>query len=322
MIKEERLLDMSDVGLGNLTEYRLLVLLGNYHSLCLVEGLDIMPDQIVDSSEKLLYPAYFTTHLKIPVTNLIENYTLWENIQVEVDVKRFGSNILDSAYSFNKKASKEELKESIEMTSNSLFVVDATIDKSVERTSSVPKSNCIAALEKSKVVPKALKLFKNIRNNGMLLEFEHIVECPSFEYKIVSNRDASNNHGVIFAKYIEIMDICEQEFLCSSGCLGLPLSIISCIHTIDRQTFYYSNCFADEVIEVKLKLAFEKCEERNLTGEKSELTPYRIIETHELFNKHTHNLVAIAKTTKIVCLSPKYTDLESDINRLVIKQRK
>ena len=95
------MLDMETVGLGNLTEYRLLVLFGNYHSLCLVEGTELTPNDIVDEKERLLYPAYYMTHLQVPVGNFVEDYNLWDNAKTTVEIKKFGVNLLDSYYTFH-----------------------------------------------------------------------------------------------------------------------------------------------------------------------------------------------------------------------------
>jgi len=321
MIEQERMLDMSDVGLGNLNEYRLLVMLGTYHSLCLVNGLDITPDDISDNNGRVLYPAYYMTNLRVPLTNFIENYTLWDKVKFSVDIRKFGSNILDSNYRFEKADSSEngEGGQAITMTSNSLFVVDATLDKSVNRTISAPKANCIAELPKMAKAPGSLGTFKNIRKNGFELGKSAIADSV-FQYKVCSNRDVSPNHGVIFAKFIEIMDICEREFLCSSNKLGLSEQLMDYIHVVERETYYYSNCFANDVIEVHIKIDFEECGNRNLTGRKQEVTPCLIHTGFELYNQHTHNLVAAAKAKKVICLPISCSDYEMDINRLIFKK--
>lgn len=321
MIKEERVLDMSDVGLGNLNEYRLLVMLGSYHSQCLVKDLDITPNDIVDNNDRMLYPAYYMTNLKVPITNFIEDYKLWDRVKFFVDINKFGSNILDSSYRFEKVNSSENGQDqpAITMTSNSLFVVDATIDKSVSRTVSIPKKTCITGLPKISKAPSSLAEFKNIRRNIYNLGKSAII-APKYQYKVCTNRDVSPNHGVIFAKFIEIMDICEREFLCSSDNLGLSEQLTDYIHVLERETYYYSNCFANDVIEVQMKMDFEECKERNLTGSKQEVTPYLIHIVFELYNQQTHNLVAIAKAKKIICLPIVCLDYEMDINRLIIKK--
>ena len=320
MIQREKILDMSDVCLGNLTEYRLLVMLGTYHSLCLVDGLNISPDEIVDSNNRILYPAYYMTKLTVPVTNFIGSFGLWDKVKLSVDVSRFGSNILDSKYKFERAVLPEEADEQgILMESNSLFVVDATLDKSVNRTVSIPKADKIAKLDKLVKPPVSLNTFKSVRKNGFAPGSQAVM-VPTFYYKICTNRDVSPNHGVIFAKFIEIMDMAESEFLCSK--LKMPEQVMEYLNVVERETYYYSNCFANEVIEVDMSIDFQECENRNLTCKRQEVTPYWVYTTYELYTQNTRNLVAISKAKKVICLPVEGLNYEMDINRSITKRFK
>lgn len=315
------MLDMATVGLGNLTEYRLLVLFGNYHSLRLVEGTGVTPDYIVDANERLLYPAYYMTHLQVPVNNFIEEFNLWEKTKIEVDVKRFGANLLDSHYTFQKCYSEEEeIGEPIIMKSNSLFVLDATIDKNINRTSSIPRWDRIAKLEKLKKIPDSLKTFKDIRREGFVLEAGELIGNYKFLYTITENRDVSINHGVIFGKFTEIMDMCELNYLCGAQNVGLPKELVAFLHIMERETYYYSNCFAGDTIECRMTLRLEKCEDRHLTGKKNEITPYWIHESFELYHENTRSLLVISKAKKIISLPISAMYLEEDINRIAYKR--
>lgn len=312
------LLDMTTVGLGNLTEYQLLVLLGNYHSLALVENKDFMPNGIVDSSNRLLYPAYYMTHLKVPLNNFVENFTLWEKTKVCVDVKKFGANILDSYYTFDRYEKDNLNCDPITMSSNSMFVLDATIDKSVNHTSAIPQVNKLTNLEKLRKIPSSLQKFKSIRTNGFKISEGELIGNYSSIYHLVENRDVSNNHGVMFAKFTEIMNICELEYLCGAQNIGLPKEISSVLHTVERETYYYNNCFADDIIECKMELRMEKCDEKHLTGKKNEITPYWLYETFELYNELTRRILVISKARKLICCPITAMDLEDDINRIIL----
>lgn len=317
MIDKNVLLDMGAVGLGNLTEYRLLVLLANYHSLSLVEGKTGTPNDIVDSGGRLLYPAYYMTHLKVPFTEFIESFSLWDRYDINVDVRLFGVNILDSEYSFRKNIDGKAFGEPIIMNSNSLFVVDSTLDKSVERSASVPNPNCISKLDSLKKIPTSLKRFKEIREKGF--ELNSISGKHSLIYQIKVDRDVSFNHGVIFAKFTEIMDICINEYLFSCDGLGLPTKMHPYIHTVDRETYYYANCFADDFVKCNMELSFEKCEKRNITGSNKEITPLWLNATFEMYNKNTNCLLVISKVKKIVCIPNAQMTLAEDLNRLLNK---
>lgn len=306
---------MEEVGLGNLTEYRLLVILANYHSLSLVEGKTGTPNDIVDSSGRLLYPAYYMTHLKVPFTEFIESFSLWDRYDINIDVKKFGANILDSEYSFKRNTGGKSGGESITMSSNSFFVVDSTLDKSIERTASIPDSKCISKLENLKRVPDSLKKFKDIRENGFILK--NVAGKYTLLYQIRIDIDVSYNHGVVFAKFTQIMDICLNEYLFSSNELGLPKSLYPYIHTVERETYYYANCFADDIVKCNMEFSFKDCEEKSFTGSNKEVTPFWFVATFELYNKNTNCLLVISKVKKIICLPVGQLDLRYDLNRIL-----
>mgnify|MGYP000619156712 CR=1 FL=1 len=311
-------LDISVNGLGNLTEYRLLVFLGNNHSLALVEGTELRPDEIIDSDGRLLYPAYYMTHIQVPITSFLEDYCLWEKVKSVVNVQRFSVNLLDSHYTVQRCSDEGEvLGEPIVMDSNSMFIVDATIDKSVHRTSSIPRADRIADLEKIKKIPESLRRFNTIRNKGFILTEGDLIGKYSFPYKIVENRDVSINHSVIFAKFTEIMDMCEKDYLFDGRNLGFPTELSRFIHLLDRETYYYSNCFSGDIVECNITVNMEKCEELHLTGKKSENTCFYLHESFELYNTRTRNLLVIAKAKKVICIPVSDMYLKDDINRII-----
>ncbi|WP_370749216.1 hypothetical protein [Eubacterium sp.] len=311
-------LDMAINGLGNLTEYRLLVLLGNNHSLALVDGKDLRPDEIIDSDGRLLYPAYFMTHIKVPMTSFLEDYCLWEKVKSVVEVKRFSANLLDSHYSIQRCNDDGEVQgEPIIMDSNSMFIVDATLDKSVHRTSSTPQADKIAELDKMKKIPEALKTFRTIRTTGFALKKGRSIGEYSFQYKIVENRDVSINHSVIFAKFTEIMDMCEWEYLFEGKNIGLPVELSKYIHILDRETYFYSNCFSGDVIECNIKVNLEECEDKHLSGKKRENTCFYLHETFELYNEKTRNILVIAKCKKVICVPVSDMYLIDDFKRII-----
>jgi probable biosynthetic protein (TIGR04098 family) len=95
---ENLYLTMSHVGLGDLNEYALMVLFGNAHSHRLTKGLSITPNEIAAMDGTTLYPAYFMTHLKVPLAFLISSYKLWQTVSVGDEVKHFGDTLLESNY--------------------------------------------------------------------------------------------------------------------------------------------------------------------------------------------------------------------------------
>ena len=123
-------LTMSHVGLGSLNEYALMVLFGNAHSHRLVAGTGAKPDGMVDQRGNVLYPAYFMTTLKVPTCNLLRSFKLWEQVDVGVEIHRFGDTLLESRYALGRDGALDprgaDWSEALwpTMSGNNLIVVD------------------------------------------------------------------------------------------------------------------------------------------------------------------------------------------------------
>lgn len=172
MLIENHELTMSHVGLGNLNEYALLLLFGNAHSHHLTVGTGFRPDQMADHQGLILYPAYFMTHLKVPSDKPLDQYRLWDEVSVGVDISRFGETILESDYLFGPKGAVSSDKSEWDrgrfpsMKANSLIVVDVTQTEGSTRKVSAPKAECIAELSKLAKPPYALMRSKKVRTDA------------------------------------------------------------------------------------------------------------------------------------------------------------
>ena len=117
-------------GLGSLNEYALMVLFGNAHSHRLVAGTGAKPDGMVDQRGNVLYPAYFMTTLKVPTCNLLRSFKLWEQVDVGVEIHRFGDTLLESRYALGRDGALDprgaDWSEALwpTMSGNNLIVVD------------------------------------------------------------------------------------------------------------------------------------------------------------------------------------------------------
>ena len=184
-------LTMSHVGLGDLSEYALMTLFGNAHSHQLVKGLGINPSQIIDQDGNPLYPAYFRTYLKVSPQRLLNSFKLWDNVDVAVDVSKYGAMILSSKYVIGKNG---EVPEDVEEWNNSnmpymegcnLITIDIAGSESAKRKVSAPKAGYMADLKKDKAVSKYIKLNNIIKENGFGIEVnEKLSNQEPFELEI------------------------------------------------------------------------------------------------------------------------------------------
>ena len=251
---------MSHAGLGTLDEYSLMVLFGNAHSHFLTKGLSITPAEIKNNEGKLLYPAYYRTYLNIPLQTLLYNFKLWSNIQIGIDVKKFGNNLLESKYISGQNG---EIKKDTEleqgnfpyMEGSNLFVVDVTECKNDEKVYATPCKNNIAELERTKIPPKAIRNSNIIKENGFKHEYDYfnISNVKPIPYFLSASRDVSPGHEMIFAMFIKIMDYVEDVYFLNDFNKKIPIEFLKHFNVIERETYYYANCFAGEKIEIEFK---------------------------------------------------------------------
>lgn len=321
-MKIERIeLTMSQLGLGRLNEYALMVLFGNAHSHQLTQGLAHGPDEIKDSAGLRLYPAYFKTLLRVPPACLLESYKLWQQVEVAVDVKRFGETLLQSEYVLGRPGEippdpndwpKSAL---IGMTGNNLLVVDVREPGTVHRVS-VPKRGLIVDLPKLKRPPTAIKRAREIRSEG----FQALTPAPltssqPFNYHLKALRETEPGQAMIFAMFTRIMDYAEHDLLKTIVKPGLTDKLLDHLHTLERETYYYGNCFAGEMLDVFLSGQM-RLTEANFHGPAlNKLSAALFTFNMEITKNPSGALLAMARVEKLLALPTALQDHIQDIKR-------
>lgn len=325
MLIENIELTMSHVGLGNLNEYALLLLFGNAHSHHLTLNTGVLPNKIKDNQGLTLYPAYFMTHIKVPLSSTLDSYKLWDKISVGVDVARFGETILESSYVLGREGeltlntSQWDSNKFPSMQANSLMVVDVIEKVGESRRVSVPKPENFAVLPKLMKAPDAILKSRKIRSSGFVTNNGNLNMKEPITFYITNDQDAAPGHAMVFAKFSKIMD--EAEFMLLSQHIkpGLPLNIIQYLSLIDRETFYYGNCFAGEALEVYIKGNIEECES-NYHGDSLQIISVAVLTYEvEIYIQRNKSLLAMANVKKLLALPTSSQDLIPDIKRIINK---
>jgi probable biosynthetic protein (TIGR04098 family) len=325
MIIEKVDLTMSHLGLGPLNEYALMVLFANGHSHHLTLGTGITPDQIKDSQELVLYPAYFMTHLTVPPHSLLTTYRLWDRVEVGVDVHRFGETLLESTYILGKEGQipndveQWQLQQLPSMRANNLIVVDASVEGSPHRRVSVPQEGCMAKLPRVTRPPAAIAKANNVRSNGfdMPASFGRLNTTDPISYQVASGRDAADGHTMIFAKFSEIMDYAEANLLSRRLRPGFPAEVLRHLAVVEREIFYYGNCFAGESLEIHLRGDIQACP-ADYHGESLEIISTAILTfIIEIYQHKDNALLAMAKVKKLLAIPMRSQVLVQDVKRLI-----
>lgn len=317
----ETQLTMSHLGLGALTEYALMVLFGNAHAQTLVEGTGIAPDAICDKDGLRLYPAYFMTHLKVPRDKLLAEIGLWEKVRIGCHVRRFGETILDSRYILGGDMAEDaeawDMENQPSMVANNLIVVDAT-EIGAMRKVSVPKAGQLSEHQRLTKPPQALNEARRWRRDGPPMAEEPQLTSPNpFEFYVQPGRDAAPGHGMIFAKFGEIMDLAEWDLLTSALRPGLPIRALSHLSVLQRKIHYYGNCFAGERLHLYPRLFLESVEPDYHGDGLHLVSAARLSGAFEVYRADNQDLLALATVEKLLALPTRLQDLALEVKRKI-----
>ncbi len=254
-------LTYSNQDLGVLNEFGLMCLFGNAHSKALVNGLDTSVEEITDANGNQLYPAYFYTYLKIPETCMLSGFRAWKDVHVGVELKRFGKCYLDSAYILKPgdrgvPTPDDFMHQSFPyMRGNNLFIVDVTEDESVARDLAVPELSRVAALDSVTKKPEAIQRAKRLKKDRTFNKEKSYIfnSGQSIFYPVVPGRDVAVGHAMIFARFTQLMDYAEYQWLTNLLCVALEPSQLMQYQLLEREIFYYDNAYANDVIDIGIK---------------------------------------------------------------------
>jgi probable biosynthetic protein (TIGR04098 family) len=290
-----------------------MVLFGSAHSRYLTAGLEHNASQIVDAKGRVLYPAYFKTHLIVPPCLPLNSFCLWDSISIETHVRRYGDTILDSVYSAKRAANGSAAR--ISMQANSLFILDPSIFRSRSKQVAVPRVGAIRDMEKLSAPPLAIQEAAKVRASGFEgAERLSLVGDPYF-YTLECGRDVVPGHPMIFAKIPQLAEFSEREFLRQMTRSKISEEILDAVSMLERKTFYYGNAFASEALVLHTRGDIRACGE-SLQKENHKLQDsYRITCDTELYSGG--ELLAKSFAEKVIVHEIRNQSLIQDTKRLL-----
>ncbi|MET1255400.1 hypothetical protein [Aliikangiella maris] len=308
-------LGMSQVRLGVLDEFAMMILFGNYHSQFLTKDVKNNPSQIKDGKGNILYPAYFMTHLQVPIQKTLNRYQLWDRMELQVDCKRYGDTILESKYQAQSALDTEKFP--ITMNANSLFILDPAIYRSHKKQVSVPDAKTISEMEKLAMPPESIRDAAQIRTKEFADASAMNIVAPVFKYRLESGRDTDPGHPLVFAKMPDIMAMGERELLRYFTQHRISEEVLDCVCLLERKTFYYANAFAGSELSLFSKCFVEPLQ-KSLWPENPRFNYLcRIVFQTEMYD--AGELLAISRAEKVIVCEMKDQMLMQDIKRLFIR---
>lgn len=316
-MKRRRLqLTMSHVWLGHLNEYALMVLFGNAHSLALTDGLANPPNAIRDRQDRILYPAYFHTHLVIPPSCSLSDFALWDEVETAVTISRFGETLLESSYllappgEIPDDPAAWETRPFPRMSGNNLLVVEAA-----KGAVSAANPDTIVPLPKVSRPPSAITQAQQIRGEGFAAPTPDSRREELVALTVIPGVDAAPGQGMMFAKFGEMMDRAERTCLSNLPRQGLPTAAFDHLALRERQIFYYANCYAGDPLRFLLKIARTDPPDEGLPMTQIPVCGLEI--DFEMVRAGDNALLALARTRKVLTFPVSMRDCANDCRRLL-----
>lgn len=241
-----------------------MLLFGNSHSRLLTRGLSHSVNEVVDARGRQLYPAYFMTDLTVPLVTPLRAFTLWQSVQIETTLRRFGETLLESSYSLSRMrdegvAVKKE-QAAITMHANSVFILDPSLFLTKQKQVSAPRHGMITPMRRLPTPPLAIQESAQLRAGHIdNAQFPH--RAGAFSYHIESGRDVSPGHPLMFTKILQIIEISERSALRELSDGRMSEAMLDAINLLRRKTFYFNNAFAGADLRIYTQLALRPCEE-------------------------------------------------------------
>lgn len=308
MLIEETQLTLANVGLGTLSEYAVMVLFANAFCHRITRGTKLVGiREIQDGAGRALYPANFLTHLRVPSSRLLQDFAIWDQVAVGVDVHSFGRMLLDSLCVLGRPGEipadrKQWQPEHLpSMRIGTLFIRDERRD---DPDAAVPREGHLAELPALSAPPDSVTRFGEVQSlGGRLPEYDGklTLERP-IRYPIIAERDVALGHAVMFATFIQIMDLAERQFLTEHLSPPFYEELVNRRAVLERETFYLSNCFAGDVLRIDLKGKLLP-PPATLQLAAAELVPAALLETVvEVHQEGRNALLCVSRVKKVLAI--------------------
>jgi probable biosynthetic protein (TIGR04098 family) len=305
---EEIELTLANVDLGTLSEFSAMVLFGNAFCHRIIRGTKLSGiRQIQDAGGKALYPAMFMTHLRVPSRYLLDSFAVWDRVAVGVDVQTFGRMILDSTFILARPGELApdskiwDLESYPSMRAGSLFIVD---ERREDLDTAVPREGHLAEMRTLTQLPPFVARFSEIQSKGgRLKEYEGNLVLPEpIPYQLITDRDVTWGHAIMFAMFIRIMDIAERQFLTERLFPGFHESLLNYRAVLERETFYLGNCFAGDRLRINIKGKVLPCPS-TIQTKSMDLGPVAMLEfVFELYQEARNALVVVSRVKKLLAV--------------------
>lgn len=265
MLKKHKVqLTYSHCGLGHLNEVSLMTLFAEAFIRSLSEESGEVVTDFRDSEGIGIYPAYYQTHLKVEPFHPIKNLRLWQEIEFETRISRFGSVILSTEQTLTHQPH-------IKMNAGVSFVRDLPDSSDSEMTA--PSNGITKKLNVLVKPPASLNEFKVFSNDGVDFWGDDYTYRSHGGFSYVIDQFASSTdderpyigHSMIFSQFFRYMNDAEWRFIHNDLKPSFIKASIDYINLMERTTYFLGTPSFQEDIQVNIKLRMTPAEEYALT---------------------------------------------------------
>jgi probable biosynthetic protein (TIGR04098 family) len=318
---EEVDLRLNDVGLGALRESSLLALFASAQAHALTSGTGHTLRDVTDAAGAQLYPGYYWLHLRVPPSQPIERFRVWDRVAVGVDVRRYGKIILDSTYvlgapgSLDHSPERWDLTASPSMRASSMWTVDGVSGQPQVAT---PKEGALATLARLDGPPESMNRLRDARSRGTLgREARPFMTKAPVRFEVRNGRDVAPGHNLMFATYVEIMSLAEETLLREGAWPPLPDRLVAARRPVEREVLFLQNAGAGDSVLADARASLLGCEPA-LHGADREQVSAAVVEiTGELYDENTRALLTVWRARQLVVVPRSAATLLTDAQRFI-----
>lgn len=320
MLNEVFDLDLANTGLGGLDEVSFLRLFATTQSREIVRGTGRTLRDIENSDGVQLYPAFYRTRVTVPPPLLFDRYRLWDRVEIGVDLRRFGSMLLESTGvlaapgNIGPDPAEWQLDRHVHVTGSMLFVHDKS-----RGTPDSPRQGTVANLPLLQKRPEALDEQRRIRSEGvMAVPPEGRPKLSGrMRYPILLMRDVQAGQALMFSAFTSLLEVAEQILLLEQVWPPFDPSLLSFRHLLERDIHYVDNVHQGDTVVIDT-VATLSASPAHLATAYDGLAPVAMLDLQsEIYQEGTHKLVVAARTRKLFAVPRSRATDAHDLRRML-----
>jgi probable biosynthetic protein (TIGR04098 family) len=304
MLIETIELNLANTGLGGLDEVSFLRLFATTQAHALVLGTGRTLRDIENADGVGLYPAFYRTRLRVPPPHRLEQHGTWERVDIGVEIKRFGTMLLESTGVL---AAERQLppdptmwtpEDLIHFEGSMSFVHDAPSggDSRVD----APRQGVIADLPTTSIRPAPLEDQRRIRREGVIGGDKRLPLAGQLSHQILIGRDVQPGRAAMFSAFSSLLEVAEQTLLVRQLSPGLDSELVSDLHLLEREIFYFANVRSGDSVTIDTAAAISPASEQQGSAYSGFVGVACLALCSEIYHRATNTLLIAAKTNKIL----------------------